>query len=365
MNNVKRIIAAGLVGTAVISTGVVASAKTYDEQLQETMDAYKVPANLQGKLKGFADKHVIKDSFDEDGNIVKAEVKAQNIQTAVDNALALLAKHNNSVTELKKNKEDFETIQGYKTPIEDALGVTVVLGSDSSISVTNKKTGEKELVLTKDEMVDAKVQMGGDYSAFAKAVPDLLVYMQVPTANRGDEIPGSDEPGDKPGDKPGDEPGGNPSTGTPGGNKKPADEEQGHEKERQDVLDGVNAIKSDDAAINEAKDKVLKILNDRSCTLDDLKAAKALVEALPDGPEKDALLKAITYIEKYYKFPDGTTAGTALVEATKTPSTDNNNNANSGTTAKTATNFGNVAVAGLGLMTVAGAVFVISKKKIC
>lgn len=105
---------------------------------------------------------------------------------------------------------------------------------------------------------------------------------------------------------------------------------------------------TDKTAIKAAADLIKKAIG--SLSVADYDAAKAAIEALPDSQYKTDLLAALNATLK--KVPATLIGGTDAIATTPT------------TLAKTATNNGNVAVAGLAMIAVAGTVFFVSKKKI-
>lgn len=323
MNNVKRIIAAGLVGTAVISTGVVASAKTYGEDYAEAVSKSSIPDSIKTEMgKYLADNKLDKTQAD-DLKYYMGEVRK-------------ILGDRSSMAELSKltDAEQGELTSNGTNALAVVGLVPKPYKSEKRVEIwTQGRNGQKILDLSFD---DAKA-LGQVKQEELDSILDKAVAM---TQNGADTvIPGTETS----------------STGTPSGK----DDDKDKKEELNKKLDAIEAPENWTAeqkeAFNNAKDALKKLINNYSD--DDFEAAKALIEALPDGPEKDKLLNLLKEI-KPSKNPDSTN------ENPGSPNGPTGNSSNPGKTAKTATNFGNVAVAGLGLMTVAGTVFVISKKKI-
>ena len=345
MNNVKRIIAAGLVGTAVISTGVVASAKTYEEQLQESFKAAKVPDDLAAQLTSLASAYTL------------TEEEGKQLQAIADSAVADTA--NYTIDDIYNDKDGVlsKLQRKQKVQLERLLNVTIVGSPSTGVSVYKGDSDKPIFELSVESAKSLLKGSGMSRDGVTTIVPSLVSYMTA--ENKKGEIPDTPDP------KPTPDPD-KPATETPDTPFTPGDSTT-----TQEYIDAVNKLE----AGKDWNDEQVKALADiktlvadmlaNGFTLDQLNQAEALLAKLPTDSEQYKTLKATIDYLKTYQNNNGQTAGDAQVEATKTPSNNNNNDsATSGSTAKTATNFGNVAVAGLGLMTVAGTVFVISKKKI-
>ena len=343
MNNVKRIIAAGLVGTAVISTGVVASAKTYEEQLQESFKAAKVPDDLAAQLTSLASAYTL------------TEEEGKQLQAIADSAVADTANYTTADIYNDKDGVLSKLQRKQKVQLERLLNVTIVGSPSTGVSVYKGDSDEPIFELSVESAKSLLKGSGMSRDGATSIVPSLVSYMTA--ENKKGEIPSTPDTPDTPD---------TPATETPDTPFAPGDSTT-----TQEYIDAVNKLE----AGKDWNDEQVKALADiktlvadmlaNGFTLDQLNQAEALLAKLPTDSEQYKTLKATIDYLKTYQNNNGQTAGDAQVEATKTPSNNNNNgSATSGSTAKTATNFGNVAVAGLGLMTVAGTVFVISKKKI-
>ncbi|MDD5793897.1 MAG: hypothetical protein PUD42_03890 [Clostridiales bacterium] len=356
MNNVKRIIAAGLVGTAVISTGVVASAEeaqlSPQQKLQAIMAQNGVNDALQQKLLKIADVKVLNDA--------EAEKILNNVNTILD----AYESHNYSFKELQNDKDAFTAVQKAGQKAGNTLGLTYttadgvysIFDEDDNLVASFTKSEFGGLLGTTEEA--KKEQIANLKSSI---MPELTTYMKLSVADRTKVPEKPITPDPKPTPTPD-----TPATETPDTPFTPGDSTT-----TQEYVDAVNKLEAgkdwNDEQVKALEDikKLVTDMLENGFNLDQLNQAEALLAKLPADSEQYKTLKATIDYLKTYKNNDGQTAGDAQVEATKTPSNDNNSgSATSGTTAKTATNFGNVAVAGLGLMTVAGTVFVISKKKI-
>lgn len=352
MNNVKRIIAAGLVGTAVISTGVVASAEevTYKDAALKALKDAGVPDNYAADAVSACEKIVVDDA------------QAATLQNAITEALGAYNKYGKDG--ISKNQDGVQDhLQDIQKDIEHDLNLTIKATTTDGIKI-NKYKGESLLVWSVDDI--KKINSVADKN---KLTSDDTINTVMDFAKQTDKNavkPGQDPtPDPTPDPKPDPKPD-KPATETPDTPFTPGDSTT-----TQEYVDAVNKLEAGKDWTDEqvkALEDIKKLVTDmleNGFTLDQLNQAEALLAKLPADSEQYKTLKATIDYLKTYQNNNGQTAGDAQVEATKTPSNNNNNgSATSGSTAKTATNFGNVAVAGLGLMTVAGTVFVISKKKI-
>lgn len=347
MNNVKRIIAAGLVGTAVISTGVVASAKTYGEDFNEKLEAAKFDGDCTAIIKSFLTTNKITKDQAEKLKTYKADArKIVGDKSSMEELKQLTADEKSQIQKIAlKAANTLSLVGDYNT----STGILTVTDMDDN-PIAQLTLSQLKTIVTKDD-----------------ATLDGLVDAAVAMSENGATtvIPGTEDPEPTPDPKPTPDPD-KPATETPDTPFTPGDSTT-----TQEYIDAVNKLKAGEnwtdeqvKALEDIKNLVTDMLAN-GFTLDQLNQAEALLAKLPTDSEQYKTLKATIDYLKTYQNNNGQTAGDAQVEATKTPSNNNNSgSATSGTTAKTATNFGNVAVAGLGLMTVAGTVFVISKKKI-
>ena len=347
MNNVKRIIAAGLVGTAVISTGVVASAATYEENLQSALKAAKVPDSLATQLTSLASAYNL------------SEEEGKKLQAIADSAIQKTA--NYSTNDIYNDKDGILTdLQvNEKAELETLLHVTITGSPSTGVAVFKKDaTTGKNTKIFELSVSDAKSLLKGSGMSRDGAksmIPSLVAYMVADDKKATVPSEGGSQGGNEGGNQGGNQ-GGNEGTASTTPDEKDNNVLDTNLREKLNKkLDAIVAPDSWTAeqkqAFEKAKDAISKLINGEF-TDADLAAARALVDKLPNGSVKDELLAILDEIDAKAKPVSSANPG-------------NGENTKPGTTAKTATNFGNVAVAGLGLMTVAGAVFVISKKKIC
>ena len=351
MKKIKKILLVAVAATMLASTTAFAAdtttttaeaaakaGKTYGDQLKELLAQYNVPAQIQSDVVTILDQFKVTDK------------QADNVMNSVKEALAILGGETDTA-KIKKivsdNMDDFQEIQG---AVEYNITGLKIIPDVKTYSVTLKKmnpeTGKYEELVTWKKDILKEV---GTNKEFLTALNDDKVLSDLASAATAVSQNGSTTI--------------NPSTVNPGDatDDPTVDPDDNYTEEEKAFLEKWNA-KAKEYEEVKATYNADKTLKNALAVRDKLREFKELLDTCPESlkaelqakydacaAEVDAILAAFGSSERV----DANQSGTS----TFAPS-------NKGTLAKTATNNGNMAVAGLAMIAVAGTVFVVSKKKI-
>lgn len=324
--------------TATTATEATANAgKTYGDQFKEVLSQYGVPASMQ------ADVITILDTF------TLSDKQVQQVTNQIKTALSYLDGCN-TTAEMKaavnKNQQAFLDVKDNIQTIIPGLVITPNM-ADYSVKITSKDADLNTVVLA--DWDRATLSAVGKNDALLAAIKDeatvdaIVASAAAVSQNKSTTI--------------------DPSTVTPGDvdDDPTVDPDGDYTEEEKAFLEKWNA-KAEEYEAVKATYNADKTLTNALAVRDKLREFKELLDTCPESlkaelqakydacaAEVDAILAAFGSNERV----DANKSGTS----TFAPS-------NKGTLAKTATNNGNMAVAGLAMIAVAGTVFVVSKKKI-
>jgi LPXTG-motif cell wall-anchored protein len=349
MKKIKKILLVAVAATMLASTTVFAAetattateatanaGKTYGDQFKELLGSYGVLAQIQNDAVSILDEFEITDA------------QAASVMNSVQQALGILGGETDTAKIKKIVKDNLEEFQVILGDVQDAIpGLKVIADVNNfSVKITKRVNGvSTELCLWEKDVLKEV----GTNQAFLAALNDQDTLTKFASAATAVSQNGSTTT--------------DPSTVTPGDvdDDPTVDPDGDYTEEEKAFLEKWNA-KAEEYEAVKATYNADKTLTNALAVRDKLREFEELLDTCPESlkaelqakydacaAEVDAILAAFGSNERV----DANKSGTS----TFAPS-------NKGTLAKTATNNGNMAVAGLAMIAVAGTVFVVSKKKI-